>query len=95
MYIREYSKTYQDVKKEAICDIWTDVNNWAKWHGDLDCCKMEGKFAVGNYFFLKPKGVPPVKILITEVIEGKSFTDCTKFFGAKMYDTHSLEKTKR
>ena len=54
---------------------------------------MEGEFEVGNHFFLKPKAAPPVKIRLTEIEKGKSFTDCTKFFGAKMYDTHSMEET--
>lgn len=93
MYIREHSKTYSGIKAQDIWNIWTDVNNWPSWHGDLDYCKMEGKFEVGNHFFLKPKGVSPVKITLTEVINKKSFTDCTEFFGAKMYDTHSLEET--
>lgn len=93
MYIRENSKTYSGIKAQDIWKIWTDVNNWHEWHGDLDYCKMEGEFKVGNHFYLKPKGVSPVKITLTEVIEEKSFTDCTEFFGAKMYDTHSLEET--
>lgn len=93
MYIREHSKTYSGIKAQDIWKIWTDVNNWHQWHDDLDYCKMEGEFKVGNHFYLKPKGVSPVKITLTEVIEGKSFTDCTEFFGAKMYDTHSLEET--
>ena len=40
---------------------------------------------------LKPKGAPAVKITLTEINEMLNFTDCTKFFGAKMYDTHSME----
>ncbi len=32
--------------------------------------------------------------MITEAMHNKSFTDCTNFFGAKMYDTHSMEETK-
>ncbi len=40
---------------------------------------------------LKPKGVCAVKIMLTEINEMQSFTDCTKFFGAKMYDTNSME----
>lgn len=42
---------------------------------------------------LKPKGVSPVKIVLTEINEGHYFTDCTAFFGAKMYDTHAMEDT--
>ena len=42
---------------------------------------------------LKPKGVNPVKIVLTEFYEGHHFTDCTSFFGAKMYDTPAMEET--
>jgi hypothetical protein len=59
----------------------------------LDYCKLEGKFEVGNYFMLKPKGVSPVKIKLIDIKPGQDFTDCTSFFGAKMFDTHSMEET--
>ena len=93
MWTRTYSKTFQGLKREDIWRIWTDINNWPTWHGDLDYCKLEGDFKVGNHFFLKPKGFQPVKIVLTEINEGYSFTDCTSFFGAKMYDTHAMEET--
>jgi hypothetical protein len=93
MWQRTYSKAFKDVRKEQIWNVWTDVNNWPKWHGDLDYCKMDLPFVVGSHFMLKPKGVSPVKILLTEIREGREFTDCTNFLGAKMYDTHSMEET--
>lgn len=94
MWTRSYSKTYKNVKKADVWRLWIDVNNWPAWHGDLDYCKMEGPFIVGNYFMLKPKGIKPVKIELTEIEEGRKFTDCTSFFGAKMVDTHEVEETK-
>ena len=93
MWTRSFSKVYPDVRKEDVWQLWTDINNWPKWHGDLDDCKMEGAFKVGNHFLLKPKGMKAVKIMLTEIEEGKKFTDCTTFFGAKMYDTHAMEET--
>ena len=93
MWKKVYSKTFQGVEREKIWDMWTDVNNWPSWHGDLDYCTLEGDFEVGNHFMLKPQGVSPVKIIITEIKPGYSFTDCTRFFGAKMYDTHAMEET--
>ena len=93
MWTRTYNKVFKGIKKEDIWHIWTDVNNWPKWHGDLEYCKMEGDFVVGNHFMLKPKGISAVKIILTEVYEARKFTDCTTFFGAKMYDTHTLEET--
>jgi len=93
MWTKTHSKVYQGINKEAIWRIWTDVNNWVAWHEDLDNCKMDGAFVVGNHFMLKPKGAPAVKIELVEIEEGRQFTDCTKFLGAKMYDTHALEET--
>ena len=34
-----------------------------------------------------------VKIVLIDVKPGIQFTDCTTFFGAKMFDTHLMEKT--
>jgi len=93
MWVKTFSKVYQNITKEDVWRLWTDINNWPKWHGDLEYCKLEGQFEVGNFFLLKPKGIPPVKIELTEIEVGRYFTDCTRFFGAKMYDTHSMEET--
>lgn len=93
MWTRTFSKVYSGVSREDIWRLWKDVNSWAQWHGDLDSCEMEGPFEVGNHFMLKPKGMKPVKIILTEIDEGHKFTDCTTFFGAKMYDTHVMEET--
>ena len=93
MWTQTYSKTFEGIKREDIWHIWTDINNWPRWHGDLDYCQLKGKFEVGNHFILKPKGVNPVTIKLSEINEFYSFTDCTSFFGAKMYDTHAMEDT--
>ena len=91
MWIREHSKFYPNVSPEAIWKIWVDINNWPSWHGDLDYCTLDGDFKAGNHFMLKPKGAPAIKIMLTEINDMQSFTDCTKFFGGKMYDNHSME----
>jgi len=93
MWVKSYSKTYQGVSKENVWSVWADINNYTKWHDDLDYCTLEGPFEVGNYFRLKPKGAPAVKVEITELEENKKFIDCTKFFGAKMFDVHELKET--
>ncbi|MFZ4115487.1 MAG: SRPBCC family protein [Chthoniobacterales bacterium] len=90
---RTFTKTYTRVSKETVWQIVTDINRWPQWHGDLDECRLEGAFTVGNYFMLQPKGRRAVKIVLTDVQEGSSFTDCTTFFGARMQDTHAMEMT--
>lgn len=93
MWTKSFSKFYPSIKAKNIWEIWTDINNWPKWHDDLEYCKMDGPFEVGSNFILKPKGVKAVKIVLTDIKRGKEFTDCTTFFGAKMYDTHAIEET--
>lgn len=44
---------------------------------------------------LKPKGIKAVKITLTEIEKDRKFTDCTHFFGAKMYVTHTHLKKRK
>jgi hypothetical protein len=93
MWIKSFSKIYQNLRKEDVWRVWADVDHYVRWHDDLDYCQLHGKFAVGSYFTLKPKGAPAVKVEIIELIENRKFVDCTRFFGAKMFDIHELEET--
>lgn len=92
MWKSTYNKFFKGLDKGAVWRIWSDVNSWAAWHDDLDYCRMEGAFERGNHFMLKPKGVGVVKIVLTDVQDGIGFTDCTTFFGAKMFDMHLMEE---
>ena len=91
MWMKAHRQFYPGVSAEVIWKIWTDINNWPSCHDDLDDCKLDGDFRVGNHFMLKPKGAPAVKVMLIEMNEMQNFTDCTQFFGAKMYNTHSME----
>jgi len=91
MWTKTHSKFYPNVSPDTVWKIMTDINNWSKWHRDLEYCELNGDFKVGNHFKLKPKGAPTFKIMLTEINERENFTDCTKFFGAKMFDTHIIK----
>lgn len=93
MWTRTYSKTFQNVKREVLWDIWMNVNEWKNWFDELEYCKIHGSFVIGNHFSLKQKGIPPIKVVIIDIQEGYSFTSCTSFFQSKMYYTHSIENT--
>jgi len=93
MWIKTHSIITKEVTKEQIWKLFADVNNWHMWDMGIEYAKMEGKFEKGNFFELKPKGGPKVKIELIETIENKKFVDCTKFPLAKMYGTHTFEET--
>ncbi len=91
MWQRTHQKIFKGLQAADVWRVWTDVNRWAEWHGDLDFCTLEGPFEAGQTFTLKPAGGKPVQIRLTHVDPGHSFTDCTSFPGASMTDTHTLE----
>lgn len=93
MWTKSFSKEYKGIKKEDVWKIWQDVNHYSVWHSDLDYCKLDGNFQVGNFFRLKAKGAPEVKVHLLKIHENKSFLDVTHFPGAKMYDNHEITET--
>lgn len=93
MWTKSHSIVTKEVSKEQIWKLFIDVNNWHTWDEGIEFATMEGKFEKGNYFTLKPKGGPNVKVELLETAENKMFLDVTKFPLAKMYDEHIFEET--
>ena len=93
MWTRSHSITTQAVTKEQLWKLFADVNNWNTWDEGIEYAKMEGKFEKGNYFIIRPKGGPNVKVELLETKENLMFLDVTKFPLAKMYDEHTFEET--
>jgi hypothetical protein len=90
MWSKSYSTKVRDVTAEQLWRVFVDVNRWHIWDGDLDYARLEGEFAVGNSFLLKPKGGPKVKIQLVEVVPNRTFTDRTKFPLAEMFGQHDF-----
>lgn len=93
MWSKTYEKIYPGVTKEAVWELWADVNNWPQWDKELEYCTLVGAFIQGNSFILKPIGAPKVKLILSEVVSNHKFTDYCKFPGATMYDAHELKET--
>ncbi|MDN4011952.1 SRPBCC family protein [Chryseobacterium gambrini] len=93
MWTRSHSIVTREVTKEQMWKLFADVNNWQTWDEGIEFAKLEGKFEKGNFFMLRPKGGPDVKVELLETEENKMFLDVTKFPLAKMYDKHTFEET--
>ena len=93
MWTRSYSVTTKDVTKEQMWNLFADVNNWPSWDEGIEFTELKGKFEKGNFFILKPKGGPKLKVELLETLVNKSFLDVTTFPLAKMYDNHTFEET--
>ena len=90
MWSRSYSKRVQGLQAEQVWKVWTDLDQWHTWQSDIAYAKLNGEFAVGNTFLLKPKRGPRVKIQIIKVEPNRQFTDLTRFPGARMYGSHEF-----
>lgn len=93
MWTRSHSIVTNEVTKEQIWKLFADVNNWHTWDEGIEYAKLEGKFEKGNFFMLRPKGGPDVKVQLLETEKNKMFLDVTSFPLAKMYDRHTFEET--
>ena len=93
MWTKSYSIVTNEVTKEQMWKLFSDVNNWHNWDKGIDYAKIDGKFEKGNHFELKPKGGPQVKIQLVETIENQKFVDLTTFPFAKMWGEHTFEET--
>lgn len=93
MWTKSYNKLFHGVKKQDIWRIWSDVNNWPTWDKELEYCKIDKEFAVGNQFILKPKSGPKIKITLSEVKPNEKFINYCKFLGATMFNEHELEES--
>ncbi|HPY40002.1 MAG TPA: SRPBCC domain-containing protein [Thiolinea sp.] len=92
MWTQTYTKTVDGLSAERVWKAWTDINQWHTWQDDIEHASLEGEFKAGNSFRFKPKGGPTIKIELTEVKPNTAFVDLTRFFLAKMYDSHELIK---
>lgn len=93
MWTKSHTIVTKDVTREQIWKLFANVNEWHTWDKGIEFAKLEGNFEKGNWFLLRPKGGPNVKIRLLETIKNKRFLDVTHFPLAKMYDDHIFEDT--
>jgi hypothetical protein len=90
MWTKSYSTTVKGIDVARLWQVWTDVDAWHSWQSDLAYAKLEGPFAAGSTFLLKPKGGPRVRITLTTVESQQRFVDLTRFPLARMYGDHQF-----
>ena len=90
MWTNSYSTTVKGIDVDRLWSIWSDVDAWHTWQPELDYAKLEGAFAAGSTFRLKPKGGPRVRIELLTVEPNRRFVDLTRFPLARMYGDHQF-----
>jgi hypothetical protein len=90
MWTKSYSTTVKGIEVDRLWRIWSDVDAWHTWQSDLEQAKLDGPFAAGSTFQLKPKGGPRVRIALLTVEPNRRFVDLTRLPLARMYGEHQF-----
>lgn len=88
--VKTASKKIENISKEKIYNLWTDVDNWSKWNENILDSKLIGEFKEGTFIKLAIKDAPKSKIKLLKIKKNKSFTYLTTFLLAKMYTTYEI-----
>jgi hypothetical protein len=76
---------------EAVWALWADVGRWTEWDTSLVSVTLDGPFVAGGKGTMVIEGQPPIGYELTEVIEGRGFTDVTEIPGAVLRFFHVVE----
>jgi uncharacterized protein YndB with AHSA1/START domain len=60
---------------EVVWRLWTDVENWPTWNGDIKRISIDGPFAPGARVSMTPFDQDPIELLITQAVENELFVD--------------------
>src|SRR5258706_11962663 len=90
----EYEQSVEtNAAPEALWRPWSSMAEWPQWNAGIEKIDVDGPFAVGTVFTMTPPGDDPIRMCLTEVVPGKSFTDEMDAGDFVVRTVHRLEPT--
>lgn len=77
---------------EAIWRLWSNVDGWPGWNGDIEHIELDGEFAAGSRISMTPIGQEAVALRIAEVAENELFVDEVDLGDALIRTVHRLDR---
>jgi hypothetical protein len=93
MWEKSYTTVTKKVSASQMWRLFSDVNHWHLWDESIDFAQLHGEFIKGNFFVMKIKNGPKVRIELIQTQIDRSFTDLTRFPLARMTGEHRFEET--
>jgi len=66
------------VAPEKIWALFRDVAGWKRWNSGIESIELEGPFATGTWFTMKPPGQDRLRSRLLDVRENECFVDETR-----------------
>jgi hypothetical protein len=77
---------------EAIWSIFRDVPGWKTWNAGIEQIDIDGPFATGTWFTMKPPGEEALRSQLIEVRENVCFVDETRVGDLAIKVAHRIEQ---
>jgi hypothetical protein len=77
---------------EALWAIFRDVRGWKRWNAGIEQIELEGPFARGTWFTMKPPGQDAMRSQLVDVRENERFVDETRVGDLVVTVAHRLER---
>jgi hypothetical protein len=75
----------------VIWQIFCDVPGWKAWNAGIEQIEIDGPFATGTWFTMKPPGQDPLRSKLIEVRENACFADETRVADLVIVVAHSIK----
>ena len=76
---------------EIIWGIFRDVRGWKNWNAGIEQIAIDGPFAAGTWFTMKPPGEDTLRSKLVEVRENACFIDETRVGDLAITVAHRIE----
>ncbi|MBB3656463.1 hypothetical protein FHX15_001691 [Rhizobium sp. BK650] len=87
----EYS-IESDAAPEEIWALFRDVSGWTRWNAGIETIVLEGPFAQGTTFVMKPPGEAAFRSTLIEVHENECFVDETSIGDLVVTVAHRIKR---
>ena len=76
---------------QAIWEIFRDVPGWKRWNAGIERIDLEGPFADGTWFSMKPPNQDAFRSKLVDVRENESFVDETRIGDLVVTVAHRIQ----
>ncbi|MEH2490317.1 SRPBCC family protein [Bradyrhizobium sp. AZCC 2230] len=76
---------------ETIWSIFRDVPGWKTWNAGIEQIEIDGPFATGTWFTMKPPGEEALRSQLIDVRENSCFIDETRVGDLTIKVAHRIE----
>lgn len=77
---------------EVIWSLFRDVSGWKHWNAGIESIELEGPFADGTWFTMKPPGQDALRSQLIEVRQNEGFVDETRMGELLVQVAHRIQR---